>query len=453
MSGEHLTAESARAGPAPHLLGHAAPSVKPRPFEAFGKAILLWPFAPAAAGRSLRDHFRPSFALFILLELVITGLILYDFMLLNDPYSENQIRESVLNISLLTALCAAIAAVAAWIAWPRVHRYDSAGRSFALALTLTAAAIPWIVALVSIVLGLMAYDDYMLRRGESGALNDLISPLRAEEVFSVTIPAVIALIALQFGRLAQGAASESLPAVPRCEFCGYDLTHRPAEDRCPECGHAVTKSLDAARARGGAPWQARRGLDSLVHATADLWFEPRGFYRSLHVRSPANDANRFAAVQYTLLGVGAAIWFLVIVWLRQMQEPRFVLLHKREAIYIPLMLMTLFPLLCWLGHRLGGSIVFTCWVWSRSVDDFRIAAKVIAYESAFLWAYAVCWGGMIFAIVLFQNEISRFLGGMRPRLLGFPIQIWLVMGVTAALSLLWIIRYRIAMRSVRWSNF
>jgi hypothetical protein len=64
---------------------------------------------------------------------------------------------------------------------------------------------------------------------------------------------------------------------------------------------------------------------------------------------------------------------------------------------------------CWCGHRTIAAGVFTWWAVRKALPDGRWAAKVIAYESAFLWAFCTYWGVLITTFLLFGNWISNSL--------------------------------------------
>ena len=48
---------------------------------------------------------------------------------------------------------------------------------------------------------------------------------------------------------------------PRCEWCGYNLTHVPETGKCPECGTAVALSLRSDLRRTGVAWERKEGPD------------------------------------------------------------------------------------------------------------------------------------------------------------------------------------------------
>ena len=90
----------------------------------------------------------------------------------------------------------------------------------------------------------------------------------------------------------------------------------------------------------------------------------------------------------------------------------------------------------------------------RSLPDSRWAAKIVAYESAFLWVFCVCWGLMIAGLMIFGEVLGEIIG---PRgLLGWGITDEanaMIFLMTLTLGLIWLWRYRLARRAIQWNNF
>jgi hypothetical protein len=111
------------------------------------------------------------------------------------------------------------------------------------------------------------------------------------------------------------------------------------------------------------------------------------------------------------------------------------------------------PLCCWLGHRTIAAAVITWWLLREYLPDHAWAAKVMAYESAFLWTFCCFWGVLVSSFILWQNWITRLIGLGFERALRAPTEIAVLLLGTAGLGVLWLWRYRIAGRAIRWSNF
>lgn len=252
------------------------------------------------------------------------------------------------------------------------------------------------------------------------------------------------------GRAMRGAAQdEGAPHLaPRCGGCGYDLTHRPDDGRCPECATPVGDSLSA-RHRPGSSWESAESAPGTWLATALMVLvSPRRFYQRLRLRTPLEAALRFATWTYATLGLGAAVWLSCMVLLPS---------NGPEPDELPFAVgvgLTIVPLVCWFGHRLGGAAVCAAWIAWRSLPDMEWAARIIAYESAFLWVFCTCWGLLVSSFMIWGAWISDTIGerffANAFRSAGEAVAIF---GVTALCAALWLRRYVIAMRAVRWSNF
>ena len=105
---------------------------------------------------------------------------------------------------------------------------------------------------------------------------------------------------------------------------------------------------------------------------------------------------------------------------------------------------------CWLGHRVIAASVVTWWLLRDGLPDGRWAAKIVAYEAAFLWVFCACWGLLGTSLAVLDSWVSRLMGFSRWSGRGEVLALFLG---TLGLGVLWLIRYGIAYRAVRWSNF
>lgn len=266
------------------------------------------------------------------------------------------------------------------------------------------------------------------------------------------VPLVAVATVLLIGRVgrAMRAAGRSEPGPtlpPRCEGCGYDLTHQPADGRCPECARPCDDSLSPSR-RSGSDWEATgAGFGAWLATAKRVVFSPDSFYRRLRLRTPFDAALRFATWTYATLGVGAAIWITCMTALVEG-------LPLRDAQFFASVALTIVPLVCWFGHRLGGAAVCATWIVWRSLPDTEWAARIIAYESVFLWVFCACWGLLVSSFMIWgpwlANSVARQFFNSVFGANGEEVAIF---GVTALCAALWLRRYVIAMRAVRWSNF
>lgn len=316
-------------------------------------------------------------------------------------------------------------------------------------------------------------------------------------------------------RKAMSAASESGgPEIPpRCEGCGYDLSHQPASGLCSECSESIARSLTPGVRRPGVRWEREpRDFSAWCSSTMQVLFAPSRFYGRMAVRSGQESAYLFSLLQFRYLGFVAALWvasmFVVMNLIEMMsveslmdvafgacvcaasvlalaqgtplgrfQPPKtwhgayflvpvFLAIamsrasadwthsNARDALLVPLLFGLLAPMGCWMGHRLGAFLVMGFAIRARTLADFRWAEKIICYESAYLWIYCICWGVLATSMMIFGPWMSRLHGfDELRRLTGLPAEPASILATTAFLSLIWIVRYRIALRAVRWNNF
>jgi hypothetical protein len=336
-------------------------------------------------------------------------------------------------------------AALAWLQWPRVHRTGSAWASYRRAVRVVAAGLaPATIATALIVSCFILYEHEMI-------LSDANIDPATLGVWLVggTVCGVIAWS----GRAASGGAPEhaDLDVPPRCEGCGYDLTHQPADGRCTECGLKIAVSLTPGRTRPDNRWMRERGLESWLRTTWTIVFSPRRFYGSLKLRTPGTTERGFAVWNYFLIACGACVWgSAMVLFLSALYGPAPDLGGILFAVCGAAVWATLG---CWCGHRVIAAAVTSWWLLRNPLPDGRWAAKVIAYESAFLWVFCCFWGVLASSIACFQDWISDlFAPDFRWRL-GMPVEFWALLLGTSVLGAVWLWRYRIAYRAIRWSNF
>jgi hypothetical protein len=124
------------------------------------------------------------------------------------------------------------------------------------------------------------------------------------------------ILAWWLRRALDGVAESTAPLAlpPRCEECGYDLTHRPADGRCPECGTPTENSLDALHSRPGSAWTQRRAAASWRVTSHEVLLRPRAFYRRLQLRTPPAAEAGFARDRTGLLRNAFGRRLRVLAW-------------------------------------------------------------------------------------------------------------------------------------------
>lgn len=251
--------------------------------------------------------------------------------------------------------------------------------------------------------------------------------------------------------LAPKAPPPDLP--PRCEGCGYDLTHRPAEGRCPECGKDVAESLDMNPRR---PARVSVGPETHVplEVAADVLFRPRQHYARLCMRGSNEGALWFAGWQIAGIFCGAVLWAVLMFLLLVVREgPPTPMRGTDVLIGIGMVSLAISfgTTCCWFLWRAVAAAVTTLWLAWRVLPDFRWAVKVVCYESVFLWIFCVYWGALFGSYILLKDWVTR-LTGLRHGFFGLPAEVLLIGAGSATLLGVWLWRYALALRCIRWNN-
>ncbi|MEP0846576.1 MAG: hypothetical protein HRF50_07110 [Phycisphaerae bacterium] len=337
----------------------------------------------------------------------------------------------------------ALLALAAFLYLPWVHRAGSIG------LALRRACAAFVACGGSLILALMAVGSAIVLAVHHGQSTMFAFSPAERWLAPLVAGSILALIGCLGRAMHAVRAIEPAPLfAPRCGGCGYDLSHQPADGRCPECATPVIDSLSERR-RPGSPWESTGpGPAPWLVTALMVLFSPRHFYRRLRLRTPIEPALRFAGWTYATLGLGAAVWLSCMI-LFPSDGP-----YPEEVPFAVGVALTIVPLVCWFGHRVGGATVCAAWIAWRSLPDTEWAARIVAYESVFLWVFCACWGVLVSSFVLWgpwiSDSVARQFFASVFRSAGEEVVLF---GVTALCAALWLRRYVIAMRAVRWSNF
>jgi hypothetical protein len=268
--------------------------------------------------------------------------------------------------------------------------------------------------------------------------------------FIVISTTLAALVAWTVG--AARSARPPMPAAaipPRCEMCGYDLTHVPDNGLCPECGLDASYSLRPGAARPGAAFDRAAGRAAWLESTQALLFNPTRFYRTLTLRDGCDRADRFALWHYVAIGLGAWSWMFICLGLSSFVQ-------DFEWLFLPVLVAFLALLAGWGTHRLVAAIVAAAWILRRELPSSNWLRKIIRCETAYLWAFCLFNGAAItFGMFwedspLWRDFIRRFL---RDALGGLPPEPILILAGNGVLIVLWLWRYRLALHNSRWANF
>lgn len=334
-----------------------------------------------------------------------------------------------------------------FLALPFAHRHGRPLRSFAVAMR--AVASQWLTAFgcaVVIAVSLVVASRWLRSTDLLGFVGVVMIPLLAWRVIRR-----IESAARRVRELTPGS-----DWTPLCENCGYDLTAPPSDGRCPECGARVA---EMAPARAGTLWQRpRRDATAWVATTLTVLFAPRAFYRALRVRDDGVAAEAFANFTFLWIGILAASFALLAFGAFRLGA-----VPLDDVTMMAGLAVAGYPLAMWFGLRLGGAVVMTFFFSARPAPDERWAAAVIDYESAYLWVYSIWWAANLvlgftygdyvghsaaFALGWSKLEVDRAFAG-----------IFGASGIEAVnisgpivLALVWLRRYTLAWRSLRWAN-
>jgi hypothetical protein len=214
---------------------------------------------------------------------------------------------------------------------------------------------------------------------------------------------------------------------------------------------AIHASLAPGWRRQTTMWEEKAGRAAWTRTAFTALVLPRDFYGHARMRRADRAAARFAAWNYVLIGMAAAAWVglaIIVANARYHAEGRHL-----DSLCGALAYGLFAALACWLGHRAIGALVTTWWLIRGGLPDYRWAAKVIAYESVFLWTFCAFWGLFGATLVIGEDWLSRLLGTSFIYPLGMPPEVAVLLGGTLALAAVWLWRYEVAYRRIRWSNF
>lgn len=342
---------------------------------------------------------------------------------------------STFAVALLLAL------FAAWMFLPHAYRGGSFARCLCAVFRAVASCAGLLIVLAFgvFVLGFLARRiDFALPGGRRGG------PLVVAVVFAclslIIFWIVRAVDAIQLPR------PSKLAPPPRCEQCGYDLTHRPADGRCTECGLAIQLSLTPGAIRREQNWEKIGGNSFSLDRISAIVLRPSEFYRTALIRTSDDDARRFARRLYITIAVCAALWnfsmFMLVAPIRD----------ANVAFILSAMMLFIVPLVGWFVQRVVAAIVVTWWAYNSLLDDFRWARKVIAYETAYLWVFCL-FNGVAISVAIMGRTPAWASGSAYFGIVWLPIGIGLFLLGNLALIASWFWRYRLAGRAIRWNNF
>ena len=353
-----------------------------------------------------------------------------------------------------SAIVVAGTVLLAALVFVRVHRHDSLGRSWRTAFAAVLASGG------ALTVSVMVIGTWLVFASSWDKLTGSYSDNVGIACGFYGVPLGVLFVLSNLRRAVAGVADlQPAPELPpRCEGCGYDLTHRPDDDRCPECGLSISLSLTPGMRRTGSAWEhAFRGRETWRRSRAwrhDLRSAltcPTEFYSNLRVHEDSSAAASFAMRTY--------ISICVLGWLYGLFA--FVVFELRygdigEAVMVFTGLGGLWlPLLLWAIHRIVAALTTAWWLYRRMMPDYRIAAQVQHYEAVYLAVFVAFLLALFTSFLMFDDWLSQtfppFMG--RGILFFVPPEIVVFFGGLVLLALGWFLRYAWIARAVRWSNF
>jgi hypothetical protein len=329
----------------------------------------------------------------------------------------------------------------AWLQLAYVHQGESTREAFKRSVAAVVSCMGWLFSLTLLLGWMILASLFMLFAPEELAAFCAIVTAQVFLVYRV-------VTACESAR----GPSRTANIDPRCEWCGYNLTHVPETGKCPECGTDVALSLRSDLRRSGVAWEREEGPDHWLPTTLQVLKEPTRFYQSLHVRGDERRGRQFVRPHYVLIGVGAFFWLLL--FLLAEDEP-----GSEESgliLAFSILLAGLAVLAGWGVHRLVGALAFTVCLIRNSLPEPERARRVMAYETAYLWVFCLYNGLLFTSFFLWEAWMSDLVSGSPgsfPGPLILPLEVVAVLLGNLTLALLWFWRYVIAFRAVRWSNF
>ncbi|MCG8404518.1 MAG: hydrogenase maturation nickel metallochaperone HypA [Phycisphaerales bacterium] len=349
------------------------------------------------------------------------------------------------QLFLLVGILTPIAtAVGAWLFLPNVHRGGRGWQSYKRVYRAVASGVGLLITFTFIIGAPMVVAINIEERG------DYVEPtlVMLFVIFCLGCACVLVYWLIQATHAVAGA-DVPIELPPRCEGCGYDLTHRPSDERCPECGLDTSQSLEPDLCRPGCKWQACEDFVSWLSTTIAVIVSPTRFFRALKLRVLTQPADRFAQWNYLAIGVyTVCVCFVIflIMFARFGDSPDSV------VCFLPAVFFFLVPLICWTVHRIVGATVTSWFIVRQLLPDGRWAKTVMAYETAYLWVFCVYTSLLFLSFVLFEDWMSTIARVWSYRGL-MPIELIVLPVSNMLLGLLWFWRYGIAYRNIRWSNY
>lgn len=323
---------------------------------------------------------------------------------------------------------------------PAIHRFGSVLRSLGQSFRAVLAIGGW-TTLLSIILGFFV----VITRHDQ-----LLNPA-AEEYLSRPLAWFIGTSSAYFLTLRLGKCiqilrdNNTLDLPPRCEHCGYDISHSAADGLCQECGQPCSDSTGPDRIRQGWPWQTSPIVKNWLSTTMLILFKPQHFYRRLRVRNTSDWHLRFGRIQILVITCAAAIWLITLCAIESDFSTVFVVAMIDVGMVV--------GIVGWVTHRAAVLLWTGILLATKRLDDLGWAWTVFCYETAYVWFFCAL-GGTFVTITIVSKRVQEWVESAAryiPPLTGEPV-LDLLFILEFILIVLWLRRIRRAIAAVRWNN-
>ncbi len=389
------------------------------------------------------------------------------FEVLRSMHDPNEFDPIDVVVLLVLVISIGLTLFLAWLRLADHHEGGSAWRSYFRGWKCLFALIGfvWLVeALIWVPITMLDHLNARMTVGEVPIIPWLRSLAQSfwNTPFSVAVNMVAVLwVFFASGRAVRGGRKPISPTqfAPMCEGCGYDLSHQGRDTRCPECGRDVHISLTAGLVRRPTTWEFQGPTtQTFLKTSYEVLTSMVSRYSSMEVRSAETQAEHFRGIHYFLISLGAALWGFTCMFvslrtrppaIQRSQEEDFV-----EAALGALLVFLLASIIPWIVQRVLAALAYTWWLIRKSLPDPRWSRKVLAYETVYLWLFCCFNGTLVTSFIIFGAWITESFGEEFSRaLVGEPPETLLMFIGNAILCVLWLYRYYLAMKAIRWANF
>lgn len=270
----------------------------------------------------------------------------------------------------------------------------------------------------------------------------------------VTMLGIVSL-AFLIGIATRGVVRDDPPLdlPPRCEFCGYDLTHVPDSGICTECGSIAADSLTPHIRRTGTDWEHHPSPATFWSTAASVMFNPSKFYGRLQMRRSARAAWWYASLQYLLIGLTAGGMMMATYLITEGNSSSRT--NERlfaEAATIGVVLALAFGGIGWLASRATAAITLTALAIRAPLPENGWFRRAMYYEPTYLWLPLIYGMGWLCCFIICEEALNyRFFS--QQMLCGAPVMIWIEFIPLTIMAIYWFVRYQKMIAAIRYNNF